>query len=227
MELLHICTKCKGKGTYFSYTYEGRKQIKENTKCDCCDGKGQVYYSKQQLIDKLIKHKERQKYLWSILKHERKIPNSYYYNITDDCIECNGMGWIKKTYTEGNKEITEQVDCKCCNGKGYISKLTTKDLYDQIFREYIGEKKQKEDTYKLINEYDNIEKKDYNISNDYDTWNGACIRCKLYNDSIETDNPNYCYGCYYESMCIENGVSFTPINESARKWFTKYGVKVK
>ena len=83
----------------------------------------------------------------------------------------------------------------------------------------------KEDTYKLINEYDNIEKKDYNISTEYNTWIGTCIRCKLYNDAINSNNQNYCHACYYESMCIENGISFQPINESASKWFKKYGVK--
>ena len=95
MELLHTCDKCKGKGSITKYSYEGRKQIKETVKCDCCDGKLKVYLSKRQLIDKLIELKQEQKYLWSILKHERKIPDSYYWNILDKCECCNGRGYIE------------------------------------------------------------------------------------------------------------------------------------
>lgn len=221
MDLLIQCNHCQGKGIEHKYSYPDKNTtIIEKISCHKCNGKGQKVKKGHYLSYELLKTKRELNYLCEILQHKRVIPATYFYDNEQPCHECNGEGYINHETIDGNKTIIKKEKCSQCNGKGYIKTKTKKDIYNEIFDEYIGLKKYRSEIVQALKnkEWEDEKYKDYNEAHPYGYWE-VCVRCASYNDDYA------CMGCVNESMCPENGCYFEPIDEKAKQWFVDKGYK--
>lgn len=232
MEYLITCQDCNGKGerNYCYFNSKTRTKVEKLNTCKTCRGKGTVVKKKSYFLHELLKTKRQIDYYWKILKHQISIPNEYLYDSTETCSNCGGSGSInnKIISEDGKTTITKYVKCDNCNGKGIVNIKSIREIYDEIFNNYLNAKKYKKELFNILDEQEwkNPEYKEYR---EYlpDKSMEVCIRCSKYLDGTDgMGGADSCCGCVNESMCNENGYSyFTPINEKAREWYNKGGYK--
>lgn len=226
MELLIKCEHCNGKGTEDKRDYNlvDKTTVIENIPCTQCHGSGTQIKKGHYLSYDLIHTKWEMDCNWKILKHQYSIPTYYFYNTTKECEECNGNGYIEDKIIDGNRTMIKQNKCTKCHGEGIIHTKTTKQIYNDIFENYLRNKELRNEIIDALRNkvWEDEKYNQYTEAHPNGYWE-VCIRCSRYFDSIE--NLNACQACVNESMCPENGCCFSPVDDKAREWFKTKGYK--
>jgi len=226
MDLLVTCDNCKGTCVKDKTHYDIENKIRtiETTKCERCNGKGILVKKKHYLTYELILARRKVDYYWKLLKHEYDLPSYYFYDMSEECPKCNGKGYIEEISHVENKTIIKENTCKNCNGTGIIDTKTTKEIYEEIFAEYLKNKKLRDEIVQILHKEEWKDEKYSQYEEIHPSgYNEVCVRCKTYFEA--GDNLNACCGCTNESMCPENGCYFEPFNEKYREWFIENGYK--
>lgn len=196
------CPTCSGSRSV--YKANGRRVA-----CPACKGIGEVTYSKDLLMYKVMDLNRKININWEALQHKRAVPKRFFVNASFDCPECFG-----------EKKIREER-CPVCKGTGY-SPLTLRKVFRHVFNSFSVLKTQRDELNEMIEE--KVWKKPHASTLTRlkpDKPQVVCTRCTHY---LNENKNNPCEEC---SNFTRTGrvFQFRPITSDADRWYRAEGYK--
>lgn len=201
-EYIIRCPECNGARSFFKA--DGKRAF-----CPTCRGAGEVTYSKDYLMYKVMDLNRKININWDALEHRRAIPRRFFVNIPLDCPRCQG------------KKKVDGVKCTSCSGSGY-SYFSTRKVFRLLFKSFSSLKTQRDNFNTMIEEKVWLEGHAATLIRIKPFKpNVVCTRCTHYlNENV--NNP--CNKCS-NHLLSDKVFCFKAVTPSAERWYKKEGHK--